>query len=384
MASAKQFARQWMNRMLPEPVRRAMITEPTGALAVGDGAATFVVAVGPGFKQHIPNAHMTARMGYCHAFERLGIPYVLTDITNLQRTLDEVPNPICFLMGYEYGYRWFAASLVRRLRAVPHFVWVNPWFADSDRFYQSHNLDAGIWDWSDAHRSKILDSEPNFVFTATAPRGMHHFDQWIKRGVPTISLPLACDTTLYHPGTAYEPQFQGIEMGFVGGYWESKGRQIDQYLRPFEDRLSIYGYSAWPYRGYQGQLPMDAEPSLYRQALVCPTINEPSVALMHGQINERVFKILGCGGCTIVDAVPAYRDFFSASELPLPRSAGEFGEMIRALLADPHQRRHWAQRGCQAVLDRHTYIHRAQRVLLLLGLQSLVSNSDTLGLKKCA
>lgn len=384
MTNAKQIAKTWIKKMLPAPVRKAVITEPTGALQPGDGPATFVVAVGPGFKQHIPNAHMTARMGYCHAFEQLGIPYVIADVTNLQRTLDSVPRPVCFLMGYEYGYRWFTRSLVRTLRRVPHFVWVNPWFSASDRFFKMHNLDAATWDWSAAQRGKILDSDPSFVFTATAPRGMHYFEQWAQNGVPTISLPLACDTTLYHPGVPHRAEFDGVQMGFVGGYWESKGKQIDPYLRPFEDQLSIFGYSKWPYRGYRGQLEIDAEPSLYRQAAVCPTINEPTVALMHGQINERVFKILGCGGCTVVDAVPAYRDFFSSSELPLPESADEFAEMVRALLADPEQRRRWAARGYEAVLDRHTYIHRARQAMSLLGMQSLLNNSETVRLKKCA
>lgn len=382
-------------RLIPEPVRatlrpfkrlimrkpgpgRSVITEPTGTLLPGDGPATFVVVVGPAFKQHVPNAMMTCRMGYCHAFEQLGIPYVIVDVSDLKRTLESVPNPLCMIVGYEYNLPGMNDATRRALRKTPHCVWVNPWFADSDRFFASHNLDASIWDWSDQHRESIVETEPGFVFTATTERGLCFFEQWKSRGLDTVSMPLACDTTLYHPDVPRRVEFDDVKLAFVGGYWESKGRQIDPYLRPFEDDLTIYGYNAWPYRGYQGQLPRDTEPSLYRQATLSPTINEPTVALLHGQINERVFKILGSGGTTVVDAVPAYRDLFAEDELPVPDSCEAFGELVRDLMRDHDARHRWAQRGRNAVLNRHTYIHRAKEMLQRLNLDHLIDQTEHL------
>jgi hypothetical protein len=181
-------------------------------------------------------------------------------------------------------------------------------------------------------------------------------------------MPFACDTALYTPDAPHRSEFDGVKLAFVGAYWTSKGRQIDEYLRPLEDDLVVYGYSKWPYRGFRGQLPLEYEPSLYRQACLSPTINEPSVALLHGQINERVFKILGCKGVTIVDAIPAYRDFFSADELPLPEDAPDFCDMVHELLRSESLRERWRQRGHEAVMQRHTYLNRASELSRRLGL----------------
>lgn len=369
----KNLLRPIKNKLLPDnTIQRAIITEPTGRLDPHAGPATLIMAVGPGFKQHIPNAMMTARMGYCHAFEELGIPYVIADVSDLKMLLPSVPNPITFIVGYEYSLPSMDKQTLKMLSRTPHAVWVNPWFADSDAFFKSHNLDASVWDFTPEHRRKILDSQPGFVFNATAPRGMKFFEQWDAHGLPSVSMPLACDTRIYHDQVPYHTNFDKTRMAFVGGYWASKSQQIDPYLRPFEKDLTIYGYSKWPYSGYQGQLPRDAEAALYRQALVSPTVNEPTVALLHGQINERIFKILGSGGCSVVDAVPAYRDFFTSDELLVPENLNEFIEMTQWMLEDETARAHWASRGRQAVLDRHTYHHRAKEMLHRLGQSHLM------------
>jgi len=358
--------------------RCAVITQPAGRLDPTAGPATFLVVVGPGFNQHVPNAFMTCRMGYCQAFEQLGIPYLIVDINDLRETLDRVPNPFCMLLGYEYNHPGMDRATRCRLRQVPHCVWVNPWFKDSDRFFALHHLEASVWDWSARHRHRIFATEPRFVFTATVPRGLCFFDQWRQHGLHLVSLPLACDTSLYRPETPPRPEFENIQLAFVGGYWESKGRQIDEYLRPFENELTIYGYSRWPYRGYRGRLPRQAEPALYRQTALCPTINEPTVRLLHGQINERVFKILGSGGATVVDAVPAYRELFDPDELPVPQDAAEFAHLVRHLLHDIDERHRWAMRGRHAVLQRHTYHHRARQMLEQLRLTHLLPAAEPL------
>lgn len=346
---------------------RANITQPTGRLSPQNGSATFVVVVGPGFDQQVPKAMVLILLGYCRAFEMLGIPYLIVDIADAAAAVPALPRPFCLVNGHDIHHPWVRPETLRTLRRHPSCVWATPWFRDSDRFFASHDLDARIWDWPLEHRQRILEIEPRFVFTGTAPRGLGFFEEWNRNGVPAVSMPFACDTTLYTPDAPHRRVFEGVELGFVGGYWPSKGRQIDAYLRPLEEDLVIYGYSEWPYRGYRGRLAPEHEPSLYRQARLSPTINEPSVALLHGQINERVFKILGCGGVTVVDAVPAYRDFFSADELPISEDPDDFRDRVRELLRNEPARERWRERGFKAVMERHTYVHRARELLVRLG-----------------
>lgn len=346
--------------------KRPNIIESVGKLPLNKGPLTFVVAVGPLFDQNVPNAMMTFRMGYCNAFEELGIPYIIVDLKELDKVLPSLINPFCMINGSDFAF--MDENIIKLLKKYPHSVWVNPLFKNSDKFFESHGLDANIWIWNEKLIEKILNSNPTFVHTATVESGLIFFEGWSNNGVRLISLPLACDTTLYNLSAPYRPEFNGIQIAFVGGYWESKGRQIDKYLRPFEDDLVIYGYDKWPYRGYRGQLSREAEPSLYRQALISPTINEPTVKLLHGQINERVFKVLGCGGVTAVDAVPAYRELFSEDELFIPQDENEFNEFVKELLVNDSLRNKFSKKGYEAVSDRHTYIHRARVVLKEMGL----------------
>lgn len=353
---------------------RSVITQAIGTLDPADGAATCVIVVGPSFNQNIPTAMMTFRLGYANAFESLGISYLILDQQDLCNILPELQNPFCMINGSDYLY--MEEPALRLLRRYPHSVWVNPWFADSDRFFASNGQDAAIWHWSKKHRRKILDSQPAFVHTATVPGGLGFFAEWERHGMTVVSLPLACDTSLYGPDLHDDPLFKGVRLAFVGGYWESKGRQLDDYLRPFEDDLVVYGYSTWPYRGYRGMLDRAAEPLLYRQALLSPVINEPSVALLKGQINERIFKVLGAGGVPLVDAVPAYRELFLPDELMIPSDVHEFHDLIRHHLAGDDLLVTLARKGREAVLSRHTYRHRAAQVLTALSLEHLSGGRD--------
>jgi hypothetical protein len=350
----------------------ANIIEPTGKLSLDGARYTFVVAVGPSFDQNRPDAMMTCAMGYCHAFEELGIPFLLVDVNDLRKMLPALTNPFCMIFGADYAI--MSHRIIHFLKKYPKFVWVDPWFKGSDEFFKFHGLDARIWTWSNEHRRRILDSEPSFVYTATVEPGLEFFREWERRGVRLLSLPLACDTTLYDHLAPYRKEFEGIRMVFVGGYWKSKARQIDKYLRTFEDDLVLYGYSKWPYRGYRGQLSREAEPSLYQQALVSPAINEPTVKLLHGQINERVFKVLGSGGTTVVDAIPAYRQLFTEEELIVPKDEFEFEDIVRELFTNGTLREKYSSLGREAVLSRHTYIHRARVILRQLDVDAVQSD----------
>ena len=360
---------------VPRRFRRARIDEPRGALDPAQGPATFILAVGSSFDQRRPDAMMTCRMGYCRGFEQLGIPYLIVDIRELPRIVDEVPAPICMLFGGDLHLLSDASA--RKLRRHRCLVWLYPSFRDSTQFFESHALDPAIWTLPGYVVRRILDLEPDFGFTATVPSGLGFFESWERSGVPVCSLPLACDTSLYRRDTPDYPEFEKVQLAFVGGYWQSKGHQLDRYLRQFEDRLVIYGYNRWPYTGYRGLLPRQAEPSLYRQARLAPVVNEPTVSLLKGQINERVFKVLGSFGCTVVDAVPAYRELYSEDELLVSDGPENFRDLVRSLLENDELHHRYRQRGHEATLQRHTYAHRARTILerLRIGMPAAASGN---------
>lgn len=361
LAPARRLRAAWR-----EWRRQTVITAPTGHLVPSADRPCALLVVGRNFDQRKPDAMMTCRLGYARAFEAMNIPYLLCDWRRLPETVTRLPRAFAIVFGSDVAE--MDARAQAALRRIPSCVWVNPWFDGERDFFSGHGLEAGIWVWPEAHRAAILGLGAKFAYTATVPSGLKFFAGWAAAGLPVRSLPLACDTSLYTAEGTEDPEFTEVDLAFVGGYWESKGRALDRYLRPFEAELRVYGYNRWPYAGYRGQLSREREPALYRQAKVCPVVNEPTVALLKGQINERIFKVFGSGGAPVVDAVPAYRELFSAEELEIPADEMEFSAQVRALLADPERRRSVASRGRAAVLARHTYGHRAREILAGLGI----------------
>ena len=346
--------------------KSATIPQPAGVLNPYEGEKTFVMVVGPAFDQTRPDAMMTCRIGYCNAFESMGIPYIIADINQLEDLAKELPSP--FFMYFAGDLACLSKKKARKLSQYPSAVWTYPWFENSDKFFAEHDLDSNIWTLPKSSVEKILELQPRFCFSATTPSGMTFFEKWEKQGIPVLSLPLACDTKIYHRDNNSEFDFGSVKLAFVGGYWQSKGRQIDEYLRPFENDLEIYGYSKWPYSGYKGQLPRSSESSLYKHAKVSPVVNEPTVALMKGQINERVFKVFGSGGCPVVDAVPAYRELYSEDELFVAKSSADFKELVELLLTNKELNKVYREKGYEATMSRHTYDHRASDFMRYLRL----------------
>jgi len=353
-------------RAVRQRFKRANITESTGYLDPLNGKNTFVMVVGPAFDQDRPDAMMSCRMGYCRAFEGLGIPYVIAEVREVADLVQRLPMP--FLMYFAGDLEHLPTDHIPTLERFPSAVWVYPWFHNSHQFFISHGLNPKIW-YLPAHIiRKVRDLSPRFCFSATVPSGLHFFEEWEKCGLSVKSYPLACDTHIYHSMPNTIPDFENVSLAFVGGYWESKGKEIDRYLRRFESRLHVYGYSKWPYSGYRGKLPLEYEAALYRQARVCPVINEPTVVLLRGQINERVFKVLGSMGCPVVDAVPAYRELYSEDELLVSDGPEHFADLVELLLKDEEMNFSYRRRGHKATLERHTYEHRAVSLMRQLGI----------------
>jgi len=321
--------------------------------------------VSPEFDQSIPNASTTARLGWCHGFEELGIPFYITSITELDKCLPLLHQPVCWLT--EADYRYLTTKNMRVLKRFPHIVWVNSWFSKEERYYKLNaipRLSSPGW-----VRKRVLESEPSFVFTISPVRSFEFYDQWTNQGLQLYSLPLAWDNTTYPDNPSIDPEFMNVEIAFVGGYWKYKAKQLDRYLKPYAARLTVFGYSRWPYGNYGGLLSILREGSLYRQAKVSPVINEPHVAMMGIDQNERVFKVLGSGGFAVTDVVEGYREWFSEDELIVPKDINQFHDMINLAIDNPEFSSGYRKRGQKAVLERHKYSHRARRVLEILNLK---------------
>lgn len=200
---------------------------------------TFVMIVSPEFDQRVPNASQTARLGWCHGFEKIGIPYRIISILELHRFLPMLHHPICWIT--ESDYRFLTRKNLEILKNVPHIVWVNPWFHGEEKYYRDNGTPylSGL-KWV---RQSVLESVPSIVFTISPPSSFVFYEQWIKQGVKFCSLPLAWDEITYPKNPIYDPKFENVIIAFVGGYWNYKARQLDRYLYRYASNLTVFGYS---------------------------------------------------------------------------------------------------------------------------------------------
>lgn len=331
---------------------------------------TLLMVCRQGFSIDVPNANFTIRMGYCRAFARLGIRYRLVNVLELEKELPRFSDPMVFLSVYDYLD--LSASARRMLSRYRHFIWATPNHMSMKAAYAPYAYKVSAIDKRAVARA--MASGAAFVWADVPPSCLSFYEHWRSSYDKVVSLPLACDNEVYF----LEPnnvKFKGAKIAFVGGYWAKKALQFDKYLKPYADRLTVFGYSKWPYGKYGGLLPHADERVLYHNARLCPAISEPHAEVM-GQITERVFKVLGSGGLAITDAVPFYRELFAEDELLVPGSVEHYHELVKRALEDDDFNCSFRERGYRAVRERHTYVHRARRILDLLGLKAPVEQPD--------
>lgn len=344
----------------------SVITDPYVGQPDLISSCTFLMVCGLGFNQTVPGAATCIRLGFVRGFQELGIKAVLVDVSDLERQLDRWPKPIVFLTVYDYPF--LSRPVVRCLTRVNHFVWAYPWSDLFDRLAPKYTEVLGNSSLSPETIDKVLAGEPSFVWAPVGQRGVALYQEWDKHGLRFIQMHLACDPVQYYPETS-TAEFQGIEMAFVGTYQAIKASAFEEFLRPYENRLTIYGANRWPFTGYQGSLPMDKERLLYHNARLCPTVNGEICYDFWDEVNERAFKVMGCKGLTITDILPAYRELFTADELMVPSTVDEYHDMVRQALVDDGLCEKYRLRAYEAIQSRHTYRHRALQILTELGVE---------------
>jgi hypothetical protein len=339
---------------------------PTGGPSAS--SHTFIMVCGTSFDAVVPNAASAIRLGYCRAFARLGFRYRLASVLQLEKVLQEEQNPFVFLSVFDFES--LSRGACKLLQNVPHFTWVNPTNASVFSVYGRYGVEPKkVRVVADYAVKCARNSGASFFWGTCTPRGFEHFGEWNNAPAPLISLPLACDDERYFPDDA-PSRFAGVEMSFVGGYWPNKAIQFEKFLKPYEDRLTVYGHSPWPYKNYGGRLGESEERILYRNARLSPAISEPHVELT-GDIVERVFKVAGSGGVAVVDVAPSYyKEIFSPHEILIPEDLPHYHELVRQALKDESFNERFRQSGIRAILDRHTYVHRGRLILEMLNIKA--------------
>jgi spore maturation protein CgeB len=97
-------------------------------------------------------------------------------------------------------------------------------------------------------------------------------------------------------------------------------------------------------------------------------MGHPMAPQMEELCNSRVFELLGCGACQIVDAKKdVVKLFKSGRELLYFRDQAEMLALVKRYLADDGERRALGARAREAALASHTYAQRLTELLAACG-----------------
>ena len=187
---------------------------------------------------------------------------------------------------------------------------------------------------------------------------------WEMNGVETMSMLPAADTYVYYPEEVSE-EFK-CDVGFVGGYWDYKGRTLNEFFLPLcypvgKYKVKIFGNQIWPVVQYLGQTSNDNVRHLFNSATVCPNVSEPHATKFGFEVNERVFKIAACKGLCISDNVASlYEDIFINNELPIFGTQAELLDSVSAWVENPEHalRQEKIDKLYESTIRNHTYFDR--------------------------
>jgi hypothetical protein len=225
-----------------------------------------------------------------------------------------------------------------------------------------------LWIISHPEGIAIEDCDAADLVLAASTRFAAHLRS--QTATPVEELLQATDPNRFGPGPI-DPAFQHPVV-MVG-----KTRDV---LRPIVAdalaagiRPAIYG-SGWrnlvdPSLVVADHIPNSQVPVVYRSAGVVLNDHWHTMRAW-GFVSNRIFDVLACGAPIISDHLPEIEDLLGDSAATYTTPA-ELAACVDAALGAPEAARERAGRGREEVLARHTFDHRARRLVELLAVYDL-------------
>lgn len=189
-------------------------------------------------------------------------------------------------------------------------------------------------------------------------------------------LPCACDDAVYRPMalTPGEQRRYGCDIAFVAWYYPERGAVVGALARSFD--VGVWGGQWRSAEAQQAVQRLSAvrgaavsdrtAATIYNAAKI--GLNIHAVHSVLGGLNTRAFELLASGCFQLTDGVGGIEQLLTpGEEVACYASPEEACRLAARYLADPAERLRIAARGRERVLDEHTYYHRMQTLLALLG-----------------
>lgn len=172
--------------------------------------------------------------------------------------------------------------------------------------------------------------QPDVVFGYGHEGDRRYWSHWTsKQGIDWVPMPTAGDSTVYRP---LDGTVRAIHIGYAGGYWGYKAKNLDKYLKPMLGwtDLPVYahGWGDWPAgSGFHGPIDDDGVVRLLNSSKVGPCVTEPHTTKWGIDLPERLWKVALCGAVVVHDAVEGLRRHMPS--VVMAGSPAQFHELCR-------------------------------------------------------
>lgn len=239
--------------------------------------------------------------------------------------------------------------------------------------YCDTNID-GINETQDAI-NWTLKQQPDCVFGYGHDSDRHYWGHWTsKHQIPWAPMPTAGDSTIYRDFK----MLRDIDVGYVGGYWPYKAKNLDKYLRPALDDnnnelvaksyiLEARGWGDWPkMRSYKGPITDQEVTQFLNRVKVGPCVTEPHTTKWGIDLPERAFKVALCGALVVHDPVVGLERFIPS--VMMAGSPEEYRKLIMNGVMYYNDTNMIARQQKQKleVLRNHTYFSRVATLFMTL------------------
>jgi GT2 family glycosyltransferase/spore maturation protein CgeB len=191
---------------------------------------------------------------------------------------------------------------------------------------------------------------------------------------PVASLHQATDPDRFFP----DPTGPEHELLFVANTRNTR-RSIIEDLTPTAHDLAVYG-KGWtaelidPVHARGDHIPNEQLRRYYSSAMI--VLNDHWADMRaHGFLSNRLYDALACGAFVISDAAVGIDEEFEGT-VTTYADRNELRALVDRYLDDPVARRAMADRGRGIVLERHTFAHRVERLIALVGGVAPAAPSD--------
>ncbi|WP_176541432.1 MULTISPECIES: glycosyltransferase [unclassified Bacillus (in: firmicutes)] len=304
-------------------------------------------------------------LGLPSGFEKAGCEVkILTDITEteLEKTIKEFKPNLAVTAGWTKIHTKTNLQILRKLLKkydIKHAYW-----ATEDPRWRE--------EWSHYY---INNTRPDFVFTID--RDSIPFYQ--KLGYSAHYLPWACNPDFHKPGKREDQYACDIAVVATAGVkWNSYRKDSVQILlKPLIEKgfdVSIWG-KRWdrldpdivgfnvPSKFLREKLPYLDTNHVYSSAKIVLGFQNTTT-----ELTSRSYEVLAARGFLLAPCTPAIQEtFIPGKHLVCSQSPKETVELVDYYLKHEEERKKIALSGQKEVYTNHTYKHRAEEILKIVG-----------------